>query len=559
MPDTVTRCRFCGSDQSDWLRLDISSRNDGSAFRLYPSAAGPGWAVSTFQATDVPTQTWLICRFGHLTELERARTAKSRKWHARWLRRLLYPAPDPVEVTESPNVVRLLGSTGGGKSQIVRSLRQEVIPPPSGRAPTALRGAGTLVVSRERGQEEGERLAPGLLPPTVDFKETVRRRLENFLADHSRGRVPSDDLSDVLTAALSMENRDPAWLEMAQSRWGDSRAPYLLVSELQTRNARHKTVTSLIDLPGEVLDRLMGRGGQRLEAAERAQLEFSHHFVAVVDSLGLTGLYLNLTEPERQGALHRHRASTRVGHEEAREQAVLLLNDILHMRHDVAAFGHARLTIALSKCDAVRRLLEKAPAPTDAAPLARWGWMLTRGGDAFVGSAADTLVHLSQGSATATPEASALLKPLRLAGHQRATGVAAAIAQDILAAFGEPDAFWDVVATGRGRPFEAAGTTVQLESLEAYWFNGIAGPTLQVRDIVCAVVVSALLGAEFGRNVVARLVEASRPRFVLTCTREYLPAGDGVLDPDDSRARIGSDNAGILQLMAQLLQETHDD
>ena len=559
MAEVGARCKYCGSDQPDWLRLDISRRNDGSTFRLYVTATGPGWAVSTFQASDTPTETWLICRFGHLTELERAHRTKSHEWHARLLRHLLYPAPDDVEVTESPNVVRLLGSTGGGKSQIVRALRQEVIPPPASRAPVELRGVGSLTVSRERGQEEGERLAPGLLPPTVDFKETVRRRLENFLADHSQGRVPSDDLSDVLAAALSLENRDPMWLEMAQSRWGDSRAPYLLISELQTRTATHRTVTSLMDLPGEVLDRLMGRGGRRLDAAERAQLEFSHHFVAVVDALGLTGLYRNLTEPERLGALHRHQASTRIGHEEAREQAMLLLNDILHMRRDVAAFGHARLTVALSKCDAVRRMLEKSPPATADSPLSRWGWMLARGGDAFVQSAADTLIQLSQGAANATSGAAELLKPLRLAGHQQAAAVATAIAQDILAAFGEPDAFWDVVAVGHGLGFEVAGTTVQLESQEAYWFNSIAGRTLQVRDVVCAVVVSALLGAEFGRNVVARLVEASHPRFVLTCTREYLSVGDSVLHADDPQARIGSDNAGILQLMAQLLQEPRDD
>lgn len=558
----ITNCKFCGSDQPTWLTLDISKRQDGAAFRLYATSRGAESAATTFSPKDRPVEKWHVCRFGHLSLVTAPARAKSQALWARALRRALFPAgvtATPPGIDELPNVVRLLGSTGGGKSQIVRALRQEVLPPPVTQTPTDLRGHGERLLDREPRQEEGARMHSGTLLATADFKESVRERLQNFLADHNDGLPATDELERVLLDALATESGDETSARKDELDWGKTRAPYLLISELRSGLERVSTVTSLIDLPGEMIDRLMGINGTRLSQAESEQLKFSHQFLAVVDVMGLSGLYARLNEPERLGSLRYHTDGTGAQHVEAHAQAVHLLTDVLHMRTRMPALKQAKVTIALSKCDAVRRALSKSAPASAAAPLSRWAWV-DKGGlndRLLIQPAADTLTEIAGRGGKATPEALKILQRIQSTGDD--DHVARQVAKDILTAYGEPDAFWNLVAGGQYQFFSIENTEFEMESANRYWFNGVAGYTLQVRDLVCAVIASALLGAEFGANQLGSVVADTHPYFVLTCTREFLPpAGDKVevRDPDDPAANISRENAGILQLMSRLLQET---
>ena len=65
---------------------------------------------------------------------------------------------------------------------------------------------------------------------------------------------------------------------------------------------------------------------------------------------------------------------------------------------------------------------------------------------------------------------------------------------------------------------------------------------------------SALLGADFGRNLISTLNGTAAVRFVLTCTREFVTPDGQVRQVGDPDAVIPS-NAGLLHLMAVLFQE----
>lgn len=549
-------CLLCSADQGDWLILDVSRRPDGNSYRLRHSDI----AMGTLLPRETVTETWEICRYGHMRRVARA-PRPTPNVVMRIIRALVgatgrdQPA---AEADDDPTVVQLLGSTGGGKSQIVRGLWQEVLPPSRLGAPDIAPGQERQV-RRVLTAEMGQRFTTGHIEPTADYRETARQRLTSYLGAVSDDVAAADKLEHLLHQALLLENPDPSTIEYRTRIWGNARAPYQFRS---TQAGRHVT-TALVDLPGEIIDRLtgLGGGGAQLGRTEKAQLNYSHHFLGVIDALSLSSVYHQLTDPERLACSRVRGGGPGQVFAETHQQAGELLRSVLLMSDgDLTTMGHAKLSIALSKSDAIHRALARNPvAAGEPGELGRWAWAFRRPEAArdFRGAAADAVLAALDHYDPRYMSASArdllgglLTDPDPFERARRADEVALAI----LDHFGDPSNFWGLGATDSFAPLTVGGREVAVETSERYWFTGADGSALQARDVVSSVLCSALLGADFGRNLVSTLNQTAAIRFVLTCTREFVSPDGLVRQVGDPDALIPS-NAGLLHLMAVLFQE----
>ena len=549
-------CLLCSAEEGDWLVLEVSSRPDGGSYRLRHRDI----VLGTMLPRDPVTDRWEVCRYGHMRRVTAAQ-APPPNIVMRLIRAIIgtttrdQPRPD---ATDDPTVVQILGSTGGGKSQLVRGLWQEVLPPSHLGAPEIAPGQERQV-RRVLTPEMGQRFTTGSIEPTADYRETARQRLTAYLGAVSDDVAAADKLEHVLRQALLLENPDPASIEYRARIWGSTRAPYLF----RSTNGGRQVTTALVDLPGEIIDRLtdLGDGGVKLGRSERAQLNYSHHFLGVLDSLSLSSVYHQLSEAERL-------ASSRVrggqpGHVfmSTRQQAHELLHSVLLMSDgELTAMGHAKLSIAVSKSDAIHSALARQPvAPGEPDALRRWAWAFRRPESAreFQGAAADAVLaavnHYDPEFMTASAR-QLLGGVLKESDRYERARVANEVALAVLGHFGDPSNFWGLVATDAFAPLRVGGLEVAVETSEQYWFAGADGSVLQARDVVTAVLASALLGADFGRNLVSTLNGTAAIRFVLTCTREFVTPDGRVRQVGDPDAVIPS-NAGLLHLMTVLFQE----
>ena len=549
-------CLLCSADEGSWLVLEISSRPDGASYRLRHRDIAQGTLLPREPITD----TWEICRYGHMRRVAQAQPPAP-NLAMRLIKAVVGTTTrdEPgAEATDDPTVVQILGSTGGGKSQIVRGLWQEVLPPSHLGAPEIAPGQERQV-RRVLTPEMGQRFTTGSIEPTADYRETARQRLTTYLGAISDDVAATDRLEHVLRQALLLENPDPTTIDYRARIWGNTRAPYLFRSS----HGGRQVTTALVDLPGEIIDRLthLGDGGVKLGRTEKAQLNYSHHFLGVLDALSLSSVYHQLTDPERLACSRVRAGEPGRVFASTRQQAHELLRSVLLMSDgDLTAMGHAKLSIALSKGDAIHRALSRNPvAPGGQEALSRWAWAFRRPEAArdFQGAAADAVLaaldHYDPEymSASARQLLGGLLdEPDRFERARLASELALAV----LDHFGSPANFWGLVATDSYPPLSVGGREVAVETSERYWFAGADGSVLQARDIVSAVLSSALLGADFGRNLISTLNATAAVRFVLTCTREFVTPDGQVRQVGDPDAVIPS-NAGLLHLMAVLFQE----
>ncbi len=549
-------CLLCSADQGDWLILEVSSRPDGGSYRLRHGDISRGTLLPREPVTD----TWEICRYGHMRRVTRT-AAPAPNIVVRIIRAIVgATSPDEPEASadDDPTVVQLLGSTGGGKSQIVRGLWQEVLPPSHLGAPEVTPGHERQV-RRLLTPEMGQRFTSGSIEPTADYRQTARQRLTAYLGAVSDDPGAADTLEHLLRQALLLENPDSATIEYRTRIWGNTRAPYLFRSAQGGR----QVTTALVDLPGEIIDRLtdLGDGGRKLGRTEKAQLNYSHHFLGVLDSLSLSSVYHQLTDPERLACSRVSGSGPGQVFAATHQQANELLRSVLLMSDgDLTSMGHAKLSIAVSKGDTIHRALTRNSATADGqGPLARWAWAFRRPESArdFQGAATDAVLaalnHYDPQymSAPARQLMGGLLTETDRFERSR---LADEVATAVLEHFGEPSNFWGLVATDSFAPLHVGGREVQVETSERYWFTGADGSVLQARDLVSSILASALLGADFGRNLVSTLNATAAIRFVLTCTREFVAPDGRVRQVGDPDAVIPS-NAGLLHLMAVLFQE----
>ena len=74
-------CLLCSADEGSWLVLEISSRPDGASYRLRHRDIAQGTLLPREPITD----TWEICRYGHMRRVAQATDAALCDHEAAWL------------------------------------------------------------------------------------------------------------------------------------------------------------------------------------------------------------------------------------------------------------------------------------------------------------------------------------------------------------------------------------------------------------------------------------------------------------------------------------------
>ena len=560
----MTACYFCGHEDGEWLTLLVCQVGHAQTFRLFHTASGQREGMGRWDGSGEPNQRWTICRLGHMRPRPIAQSGRRSAWHQRlvaWaLRADAAPTDAPAEpLRESPNVIRLLGSTGSGKSQLVRALRFEAQTPDPTFCMIEGISASAIDIDRLPSPAEGPTLDDGALLPTTSFDKTARDTLHNYLA-YLGGWEQAQELDDLLARLLPFatgeEIRD----------WGSVRTPYVLTTYQERGGATAKSITPIIDLPGEIVRHLSGGTGSDeplppMSRSDLAQLSYTHQFVAVIDCMSLGGVFGALDPAEREAALRkRSNVTPEVAHRMSRKETESLLVFLQSMGR--VADGATRsipLTLCLAKSDALHRILARRQVAHRG--LDRWSFLWADATDkaaalnAFVEAGAAALVHLCGFDGARTAAADRLLQPISaLPGGQRFAR-AMALSASLLADLGDSGAFHRlIVSEGPVDLNLPGGGIVSMESARDYWFLSTAGFDLMARDVACSVLVQALLATDYGRDRVAGIsAHSSHLRFALTSTREFLPGDGPVRADDDPRARL-AENSGVLQVLADVLQ-----
>lgn len=541
-------CYLCRCSNDAWLALEICNRIDGKKFRLIHQASGNNFGVTTFEPRDIVTDTWFVCENGHLKN------------------------SNDIHRDEDISIVRLLGSSGGGKSQIVRALKTEV------RAPTWDRREEnncntTRHVDSIRDVEEPPPFKPGAIQATQLYKDTAMDRFIAFLhwidPDFDIGFV-SSFLTNAFQFEEGLSSTDPEQPERLSNRvanWGKVSAAYYIRSRTTYKESTppklHELFVPIIDLPGEMVLSTADRDiGDRHITAAIEQMKNTHHFLAIVDSISFTHLFEALTDPQRRACLRDRNMHGATGiQEHIRREAEQLLSTVLQMTRQNRALTAASIAVVITKADAIRRTLAVCQ-PDSNDPIAQWGsfW----GDDQsmredFITGASTSLLQLSHNWSSAlnhmhiSQNVMDLIQTIANTHHGKNT-LAMEIAQSILRKFGDPREFWTFVTGSAPQSFTVNGKTYAVEGSRDYWFNSLYGEELQMRDVVSMVLATAILSAEFGQDVITSLTKRSNLRYVLTCTREFIQVDGNTLREVDNQGKMRF-NGGVLQLLTLLLRD----
>ena len=547
-------CPLCAS-RRPFLRVERFKNSDGRiGVRAYQDTGGiAAWRANGFESipSDAGAQVveaYTVCRNGHVA------------------------LDDPG--VGAAHKVCTLGSVGSGKSQLLHRLLQ-LDPPIWDQAPQDDRepvgvfvshkplpyGASPIdnpdeVVATAAANSEPLRTALlNLFRMKLRLRE-VRRR--NPLTGDRETVLVGTLVDEILLRYFESEYADD--LEYAQELaddWGTNlRAPYLYPITLTTGGTSLTKHLAIVDLPGEATREWTTPTNNPYVNSDDdlSQLEDSATILAIVDPVLADWCFNRLDGGTRDLALRPISDKTAATRETMRAESSTITRKLIQdISNEVQNANNGVLTvIVISKCDAIRYALERAPenAPRGQYDISRWNDLILKEQvGPFVRSANSALSWLSsrveESQVRASIQVREFFNKFRMAPDTR---IRDRIAASLLADLSDPRKFWNLVMTGDEfdltvNMFELPGGSVThtvslndpgnlkprsfaVESAASSWNRGISGERIQMQDVAACALASALLSTIISENTVAQLNKNASPTYALTAAR-YRIAEDG--------------------------------
>ena len=579
--ENMEDCDLCSSPRA-WLRIE---ERDGfgvnrQSIRIFEVDHEENcWQSPGMDLSIAPSHSYDVCAHGHVRETGRT--------------------GDRIKVC-------LLGPVGGGKSQLRETLMRIQAPRLAGS------GGQADPFANVRLGPTGRRFSP--LPAKSrrsigatyaasgdDLRATIERNLQNVF-ETSNVFGTSDDviagfetvLHNALRATTEGQVYTDAQLNSWLETWGRGRPPYLRSvhviyhgSNLDGRGSDDFEV-AFVDLPGEAADAWTNPNAENYVGsfADVKQLYRSAHLVAVVDPLA-AGWCLRRLKDSLALRLSMRPAGTPDQDEllargyqagEAIKSLIAVMTDTLSKeRSSVSA------TLVLTKCDAIRVILEKTPQSDG--ELGRWTDIIPRGARrAFEDCALAAFNRCAAWDAhNVDPSTWEFLNAVSALPHDQQMR----IVRSMLAQLSDPQSFWALahseeetielnfdekfvipatipLTTRRPTaptrtatpthgftapvPMMNYGNTLTVPTSNATWNAGLGVYRLQMRDVLSAVMVSALLSTIVGKNAIDQLLGPKLlVRFALTSAWTRVDEdGEELIEPSD-------EDAGCLQLYRYIL------
>lgn len=579
--ENMEDCDLCSSPRA-WLRIE---ERDGfgvnrQSIRIFEVDHEENcWQSPGMDLSIAPSHSYDVCAHGHVRETGRT--------------------GDRIKVC-------LLGPVGGGKSQLRETLMRIQAPRLAGS------GGQADPFANVRLGPTGRRFSP--LPAKSrrsigatyaasgdDLRATIERNLQNVF-ETSNVFGTSDDviagfetvLHNALRATTEGQVYTDAQLNSWLETWGRGRPPYLRSvhviyhgSNLDGRGSDDFEV-AFVDLPGEAADAWTNPNAENYVGsfADVKQLYRSAHLVAVVDPLA-AGWCLRRLKDSLALRLSMRPAGTPDQDEllargyqagEAIKSLIAVMTDTLSKeRSSVSA------TLVLTKCDAIRVILEKTPQSDG--ELGRWTDIIPRGARrAFEDCALAAFNRCAAWDAhNVDPSTWEFLNAVSALPHDQQMR----IVRSMLAQLSDPQSFWALahseeetielnfdekfvipatipLTTRRPTaptrtatpthgftapvPMMNYGNTLTVPTSNATWNAGLGVYRLQMRDVLSAVMVSALMSTIVGKNAIDQLLGPKLlVRFALTSAWTRVDEdGEELIEPSD-------EDAGCLQLYRYIL------
>ena len=563
-------CDLCSSPRA-WLRIE--ERDDFGvsrrSIRIFEvSHQDNCWQTPGTDLNSVPTHSYDICANGHVRETGRE--------------------GDRIKVC-------LLGPVGGGKSQLRETLMRIQAPRLTGTGGPA-NPFNNVMLGRT-----GRRFSPRPAADRASIGATkaassddLRKMIERYL---QRSLNTSDDVitgfETVLHNALRATNRGQTLtdeqLNSWMGDWGRGRPPYLRSVHTNYHPGTNwregdtdEFEVAFIDLPGEATSAWTdpNAGNYVGSHADVQQLSRSAHFAAIVDplaaqwclkqlrdslalrlSLRPIGNPMNGTPAQNELRARGRRAR------EATEEMITVMTETLTTDTKVSASA----IVVLTKCDAIRVILENTPPNDD--ELGRWASIIPRSARrSFEECALAAFAKCASRNAhNVDPVTWGFMSTVSALPHDQQMR----IVRRLLAQLSDPQAFWALAHSGdsieldfgtqcmipvtaslqtdysaahnRTVPVSIYGSSLTVPTSNATWNAGLGIYRLQMRDVLSAIVVGAILSTIAGKNDVDQLLGRSLVRFALTSAWTRVDEDGEELDdsPDE--------DAGCLQVYRYIL------
>lgn len=579
-------CPLCDRN-GDWIRIEVCSSANTAVVRIY-SVEDPTIRWESFAVNDASwTKRWNICETGHVrpeinTSIQRPDLDHTPPRSTLFRRRQAKPQAkkeQPGAVNPVWHKVCLHGPTASGKSQVLRTIRDETEPPGWFNVSRKdLVGLPKRQLLLNRTGNQGGAVPPptyGLIQATAVISESVMDTIGDILSSLGVQDLATS-FTPVLEQVLVAANGPNVSSRTMVANWGRTPAAYYLGASMKVDEhdgrppSMAETKLILIDLPGEAIE---AEHGQRQlsgdsEAVKRfvAQIDHAAQHVGVIDPLAAPWLYdhLNQCEDIRRAAMRpREDGDYEAAHRSSHDQTFKLLNNLLLRTQawDGLQFSPS-LLIVLSKCDLIRRVLaDVPPGKGNEDLLGKWGAVLPSkdrksfiegGMVALRGLCGNTLHQGAPGNSLGCSEVSRFLQTFdQISEREREEQ----FVTSVLAAFSDERLFWNLVVSGEEAEFKVENATYTVEEKNAYWHRLMGRIMPQMRDVIAAIVVNAFLSTIVGENLPGRLSEKQTVSYGLMCTREFVPpqgiprASDSVHARDSVR-----DAAGSLSVLGRMLR-----
>lgn len=570
----VPHCDLCSSPRA-WLRIE---EREGfgmgqQSIRIFEVGHPENfWESPGADSSVAPTRSYDVCSHGHVRE----------------------SMDSPGGSGDDRIKVCLLGPVGGGKSQLRETLLRIQAPIRSDA------GGGDDLVRNARfarpvqkyspaGASDRESIGATRAASGEDMRTTIETGLQRLPGRGGAGDVLAGFekvLRDAIRAtpegrALSAEDVDAR-----VGDWGWGRPPYLRPVRVEYSNDNREGErksgfdVAFVDLPGEATDAWTSPGDEHYvgSQADVVQLCQSAHYLAVIDPLAADWCLDSLKDSpaldlslravgapdDAQGRWRDLEARGRLARD-ATEDMIAVMTDTMDEEESVGA------TIVLTKCDAIRALLARTPESDD--PLGRWAQLVPAEDHEDFRECARTALLGCERSWTVRSSDPATWDFLSAVVRSGVARQMEAVAR-LLSQFSDPDRFWalahsgaavevpleDELATapmGSTGPQDRSGTRVvpgasfagalTVPTSGDTWYSGLGAQRLQMRDVMSAVVVSAILSTMVRRNDLEQLLGQREVRFALASAWTRV-------DRDGRKMRDRrDDDAGCLQVFRHIL------
>lgn len=499
-------CPLCGGTR-DFLRLRLSSTErwwelhlaDQPSTRIGSAGAPPRW------------QTQIeICENGHFWPRGVARV----------------------------NVVRLLGTTAGGKTMLLRNLNHQVVP--------------------GLDYHEAPRLCARAFDRTRHPAATLRNTVRHYTILNDLLEQDYQANPGVLAEFLRRLNIDP-------EQWGtDQRSPYHLLTSDGTRKVLD---TVFIDLPGEAMPAVYSNTADQ----DAFDLAMSDGLAWVVDMALFPGVQRELQKLGGGGEIlleslapdrNKGRSLNDLLADQVKRYAETAQLAKLFSLHTERLAPEVFRATVLTKADLVLDVLKNAKADVSGAPSwdGLWGGgrnletfrsRFLAGGVQFLQSCVKHQDAMPTDQATA-----AVLRHLGSARTDHAKQLLGAVTKSVLDFYAEPDRFAELVldeevGSSSGGPFlheiKCAPTVrLQIAPMGASWTDDSGPQSVRHRDLAVGIIVRAILGADDSlRSWVAKAEERNVIHYFLTAP---LVAGEQVTFANPNAAL--AETPGVQHLLA---------